>query len=168
MRCFCKKLSFMCVLHLGIVGGALGFACRAVAEAPSFLEGVEPKGVASQNTGDHMPEERDRQASILFDEIGQVIGFVDENGRVIDSKGQFRMQVQSDGAVTDAQGIYVGMIDDNGEIFDREGNYRGVLRKNGAVVDSSPKVIGEVVPMDVEASPAMTAPAAGAPAPVPN
>lgn len=87
------------------------------------------------------------ERTLAFDANGNLLGYVDENGNVVDLKGNIVGKVDENGNVVDAQGNVIGRADPSrkGRIArDADGNIIGYADENGNVIDANGNVIGQV------------------------
>src|SRR5260370_26334781 len=67
----------------------------------------------------------------VFNELAQLVGRVEGDGRVYTAQGQLVGAVQLDGSVYDATGQLVGGVSVAGLIYDRQGNQVGEGHPDG-------------------------------------
>lgn len=67
-----------------------------------------------------------KKRQMMFDENGNFIGYLDENGNLVDAEGNI-----------------IGRLDENGNLVDVNGNIIGRLGADGKIIDKNGKVIGE-------------------------
>ena len=79
----------------------------------------------------------------MYDEDGNVIGYVDENGNILDLNGNIIGRVD-DNQVLDADGAVLGRIDENGNIINPEGKVIGRVDEKGNILDKDGNIIGNI------------------------
>ncbi len=107
---------------------------------------------------------------MIFDENGNFIGFLDENGNIVDANGNIIGRIDENGnivdlngniigrvakkgspladknlrAVYDANGNLIGYIDEDGNFLDLNGNIIGRVDENGNIIDANGNIIGRI------------------------
>ena len=108
---------------------------------------------------------------VAYDKNGNIMGYIDKDGNVIDPGGNIIGKVQPDGSIVDANGnvigqaatipgrrlVYdkdgnvIGYVDEDGNVRDANGNIIGRVLPDGTVVDKDGNVIGKVADMNIGA-----------------
>jgi YD repeat-containing protein len=114
------------------------------------------------STGNQKNAQAGKRLQATYDENGNLIGYVDENGNVVDAYGNVVGKVLADGSVVDLNGnvlatkataanvVYdtngqlVGYVDDNGNVVDAAGNIVAQINDAGEAVDATGNIIGRV------------------------
>jgi YD repeat-containing protein len=114
------------------------------------------------STGNQKNAQAGKKLQATYDENGNLIGYVDENGNLVDAYGNVIGKVLADGSVvdlngnvlstktTDANSVYdangqlVGYVDDNGNVVDAAGNIIAQINDAGEAVDTQGNVIGRI------------------------
>lgn len=143
----------------GEVVGNLAENGKIVDSAGSTLAFATPLQYYNQN-------QTSRQ--IIYDENGNIIGILNENGELIDANGNVIGKVDENGNIiglngeklaktTEGKKVYgpngeeLGTVDANGNVFDANGNLIGRLNEKGELVDLNGNVIGKVGKSDTVA-----------------
>ena len=136
----------------GEVVGNLAENGKIVDSAGSTLAFATPLQYYNQN-------QTSRQ--IIYDENGNIIGILNENGELIDANGNVIGKVDENGNIiglngeklaetTEGKKVYgpngeeLGTVDANGNVFDANGNLIGRLNEKGELVDLNGNVIGRL------------------------
>ncbi len=143
----------------GEVVGNLAENGKIVDSAGSTLAFATPLQYYNQN-------QTSRQ--IIYDENGNIIGMLNENGELIDANGNAIGKADENGNIiglngeklaetTEGKKVYgpngeeLGTVDANGNVFDANGNLIGRLNEKGEFVDLNGNVIGKVGKSDTVA-----------------
>ncbi|MFR1031825.1 MAG: DUF3659 domain-containing protein [Alphaproteobacteria bacterium] len=89
------------------------------------------------------------QVKLAYDKNGKVIGYVDENGNVVDAHGNVIGHVDGAGNVVDENGNVIGKavsLPQRRLAYDKNGNIMGYIDKDGNVIDPGGNIIGKVQP----------------------
>ncbi len=81
---------------------------------------------------------------MVFDKDGNFIGYVDENGNLVDAKGNIIGSIDKDGNIINKTGEVVGQRQVEKDVYDKEGNIIGRTNAEGLVLDANGKVIGRL------------------------
>ncbi len=92
----------------------------------------------------------------IFDKDGNFIGYLDENGNLVDADGNIIKRADekdqnlpaedSRQAVYDENGNLIGYINPDGTIVDLDGNVIGKILPDGTIVDLEGNVVGKILP----------------------
>lgn len=128
---------------------------------------VNDKGEIIGNNGDmkNIPiiGRKGDTATLAYDANGNVIGYIDENGNVIDANGNIIGHVDENGNILDENGNIIGKrgntvnwaldvngnvighVDENGVVRDFNGNIIGTVDENGAIRALGTEIIGRSI-----------------------
>ena len=81
---------------------------------------------------------------MVFNEEGEFVGYLDENGNLVDSNGKIIGYVNKDGKIINKEGQEVGQRQTQQAVYDKEGNIIGRVNKEGLVVNADGKVVGRL------------------------
>lgn len=90
----------------------------------------------------------DTERTLAFDADGNLLGYVDENGNVVDLNGNVVGRVDENNRVVDADGNVIGSADPSrkGKIArDENGNIIGYTDEKGNVIDKNGNIVGQVL-----------------------
>ena len=117
---------------------------------------------------------RGGQAQMVFDDAGNIIGYIDKDGRAKDFNGNTIGKVDANGNIIDKNGKIIGhvsdewrdlavdedgnvfgYIDDENKVHDNEGDIIGFVDKEGNIIGNKPKIsvigtVGEKVKLVVD------------------
>ncbi|MBE6444320.1 MAG: hypothetical protein E7020_06635 [Alphaproteobacteria bacterium] len=106
-----------------------------------------------------------KKRQMIFDENGNFIGYLDENGNLVDANGNIIGRLDENGNLIDVNGNIIGkigadgkVIDDNskdidsaekvanieGEVYDNDGNIIGISNEKGEVYDGNGNLLGHL------------------------
>ncbi len=97
----------------------------------------------------------------VYDENGNLIGYIDENGNLVDVNGNIIGKVDADGKIRDLDGNIIGEVGEDGrakgltgelltkkdegqDIYGADGNLLGRTDKDGNLLDESGNIIGRL------------------------
>ena len=81
---------------------------------------------------------------VVLDEKGNIIGYLDEDGNIVNSKGEIIGYKNTEGKLVDENGKEIGKVANLQKIFDTDGNLVGYVRADGSAVNKDGKVIGRL------------------------
>jgi len=81
---------------------------------------------------------------MVFDKDGNFIGYLDENGNIIDANGNIIGRMDENGNIVDKNGNPLGDVLNNKPAYDKDGNLIGLADENGNVRNIDGKIIGTV------------------------
>lgn len=107
------------------------------------------------------PSAGGQKRQMIFDENGNFIGYLDENGNLVDANGNIIGRVDENGNIigpdgkiigkkSDAQPVYdangniIGHVDEDGNIIGPDGKIIARLNENGEAVDANGNIIGGI------------------------
>ena len=107
-------------------------------------------------TSEHSAKKR----QMIFDENGNFLGYLDENGNLVDANGNIIGRLDENGNIVnkdgnivthkkrqmifDENGNFLGYLDENGNLVDANGNIIGRLDENGNIVDMNGNIIAQL------------------------
>lgn len=80
----------------------------------------------------------------LVDANGNIIGRLDENGNLVDVNGNIIGKLGPDGKIVDSNGKIIGMAAVGSQAYDANGNLIGTVDANGNIVDANGNIIGKL------------------------
>lgn len=81
---------------------------------------------------------------MVFDKDGNFLGYLDENGNLVDANGNIIGAIDKDGNIVDKDGNPIGSRAVNQEVYDKNGDVIGTVNADGTVIDANGKVIGQL------------------------
>ena len=81
---------------------------------------------------------------MVFDKDGNFLGYLDENGNLVDANGNIIGYVDKDGNIITKDGQRIGQRQTEQEVYDKDGNIIGKTNAEGLVIDANGKVIGSL------------------------
>lgn len=85
-----------------------------------------------------------KKLQMIFDENGNFIGYLDENGNLLDADGNIIGRIDENGNIIDKDGNIIGTVASGLNVYNTEGEVIGTIDEAGNVVDSSGKIIGRL------------------------
>ena len=130
-------------LALGIDIGGTNTAIGVVDEAGNPVGHVNPDGTVTTR---QVIGQRGSTSRLAVDENGNVIGYIDENGNVVDFNGNVIGQVDANGNVVDKNGNIIGKATDDfvDLAIGEDGKVVGYIDESGLVNGVDGNIIGYV------------------------
>ncbi len=80
----------------------------------------------------------------VYDENGNLIGYLDENGNLVDANGNIIGKMGADGKIRDLDGNIIGEKSEGREAYDENGNVIGRADADGNILDENGNIIGKL------------------------
>ena len=84
------------------------------------------------------------QLEVVIDDKGNIVGYLDEEGNIINKDGEVIGYKNSSGELVDNEGKAIGRVADLQKIFDMDGKLVGYVKSDGSAVDANGKIIGKL------------------------
>ena len=85
-----------------------------------------------------------KKRQMIFDENGNFIGYLDENGNLLDAEGNIIGRIDENGNIVDKDGNIIGSVASGLNVYNNDGEVIGKIDEQGNVIDASGKVIGRL------------------------
>ncbi len=130
--------------------GILQFDGRLVNAQNQELGTINEKGEIISSDGKVIAQANKLQyynkpaLEVVIDDKGNIVGYLDEDGNVVNKEGTVIGYKNSTGELVDDNGKKLGRVADLQKIFDTDGNLVGYVKSDGTAVDQDGKTIGRL------------------------